>query len=182
MLDLSSNRVRIPLRVLDAVRRDLHRGIARLDPEAMERHGIMEGDLLLVEGEYETAVIAASSRDQDRGLGVIRLDPITRKNAGVNINDVVFVERVEKQYAQMVKLAPTNYFAPVEPSVIEEVKRRLIGRPLMEENEVHVVLMEMSIPFRVTTLKPKGPVIVSDETELYIFEEPVGEVPRITYE
>lgn len=34
--------MRIPLRVLDADRRDLHRGIARLDPEAMERHGIME--------------------------------------------------------------------------------------------------------------------------------------------
>jgi transitional endoplasmic reticulum ATPase len=182
VLELGTTKLRIPLRVLDADRRDLHRGIARLDPEVMDKYGIMEGDLLLVEGESETAVIAATSRDQDRGLGVIRLDPLTRKNAGVNINEVVFVEKVEKQYAQVVKLAPTNYFAPADSSVVEEVKRRIIGRPLMEDNEIHVVIMEMSIPFKVVTLKPKGPVIVSDETELYIFEEPVGEVPRITYE
>ena len=174
--------VRIVLKVLDADRRDYGKGIARLDPEVMEKYGIMDGDLLLIEGDMEAAALAGSGNIQDRGKGVIRLDPLLRHNARVEIGDIVVVEKVERRYAKVVKLAPTNYHASIEGYVLESIRSKLIGYPLMEDNEIHVVIADMPIPFKVISIKPRGPALVSDETEIYVFEEPVGEFPRVTFE
>ncbi|MEL9908701.1 MAG: CDC48 family AAA ATPase [Desulfurococcus sp.] len=174
--------VRIVLKVLDADRRDYGKGIARLDPEVMEKYGIMDGDLLLIEGDMEAAALAGSGNIQDKGKGVIRLDPLLRHNARVEIGDTVVVEKVERRYAKVVKLAPTNYHASIEGYVLESIRSKLIGYPLMEDNEIHVVIADMPIPFKVISIKPRGPALVSDETEIYVFEEPVGEFPRVTFE
>ncbi|AFL67056.1 CDC48 family AAA ATPase [Desulfurococcus amylolyticus] len=174
--------VRIVLKVLDADRRDYGKGIARLDPEVMEKYGIMDGDLLLIEGDMEAAALAGSGNTQDRGKGVIRLDPLLRHNARVEIGDIVVVEKVERRYAKVVKLAPTNYHASIEGYVLESIRSKLIGYPLMEDNEIQVVIADMPIPFKVISIKPRGPALVSDETEIYVFEEPVGEFPRVTFE
>jgi len=174
--------VRIVLKVLDADRRDYGKGIARLDPEVMEKYGIMDGDLLLIEGDMEAAALAGSGNTQDRGKGVIRLDPLLRHNARVEIGDIVVVEKVERRYAKVVKLAPTNYHASIEGYVLESIRSKLIGYPLMEDNEIQVVIADMPIPFKVISIKPRGPALVFDETEIYVFEEPVGEFPRVTFE
>jgi len=174
--------VRLVLKVLDADRRDYGKAIARLDPEVMEKYGIVDGDLLLIEGDAEAAVIAGMGREQDRGLGVIRLDPLTRHNARVELGEKVTVEKVERKYAKVVKLAPTNYHAPIESYVLESIRHKLIGYPVMEDNEIQVVIADMPIPFKVVSVKPRGPAIVSDETEVYVFEEPIGEFPRVTFE
>jgi len=54
-------------------------GVAEVDPEIMEKFGINSGDLLLVEGEQETAVIVRSGREEDRGREVIRLNKLSMK-------------------------------------------------------------------------------------------------------
>ncbi len=157
-------------------------GVAEVDPEIMEKFGINSGDLLLVEGEQETAVIVRSGREEDRGREVIRLNKLSMKNARVEVGDLVYVEKVERRYAKIVKLAPVNFHAPIDSSVLTRIKHGLLSLPVHEGDEVAVVIEGVKIPFKVVTVKPRGPVIVAEDTEVIVFDEPVGEVPRVTFE
>ncbi|MBC7096671.1 MAG: hypothetical protein H5T39_03100, partial [Methanobacteriales archaeon] len=60
----------IKLKVAEALSQsDVGRGIARLDPQAMEELGIKDGDIIEIEGKKLTAATAASSQS-DIGLGI----------------------------------------------------------------------------------------------------------------
>ncbi|MEM1595787.1 MAG: CDC48 family AAA ATPase [Desulfurococcaceae archaeon] len=173
--------IRLALRV-EELNNEKNIGVAELDPEIMEKFGILQGDLLLVEGEHETAVIADRSSNEDRGKNIIRLSRITMKNAKVDVGDIVYVEKTERKYAKVVKLAPLNFHAPVDANVVSRIKHSIISSPVHEGDEVVIKIEGMRIPFKVVSIKPKGPAIVSEETEVIVFEEPVGEIPKVTFD
>ncbi|MEM0099455.1 MAG: CDC48 family AAA ATPase [Desulfurococcaceae archaeon] len=173
--------IRLALRV-EELNNEKNIGVAELDPEIMEKFGILQGDLLLIEGEHETAVIADRSSNEDRGKNIIRLSRITMKNAKVDVGDIVYVEKTERKYAKVVKLAPLNFHAPVDANVVSRIKHSIISSPVHEGDEVVIKIEGMRIPFKVVSIKPKGPAIVSEETEVIVFEEPVGEIPKVTFD
>jgi len=175
---------RIILRVFEADPKDVGKGIARLDPDAMERLGVENGDVIVIEGKRKTVARAAEAKYQDRGLGIIRLDPTTRQNAGVKLGDKVFVEKSTAKTAQVVKLAPSKYYAPPDPGLEPYVKSRLINRVVIEEDVVLVRITNQAIPFKVVYTRPKGPVIIGKNTRVQILEKPVEThmIPRVTYE
>jgi len=175
------NHVRIALRV-EELGEDYPRSVAKLDPIVMEKFNIFQGDLLLVEGESETPVIAHVGDSDDAGRGVIKLSKLSMKNAKVDVGDVVYVEKIERRYAKLVKLAPVNFHAPVDIAVLSKIKHSVITLPVHEGNEVLVVIEGIKIPFKVVTVKPRGPALVTEDTEVMVFEEPVGEIPRVTFE
>ncbi|RLG89853.1 MAG: AAA family ATPase, partial [Thermoprotei archaeon] len=182
-----SERIKVTLRVLESEPRDVGKGIARIDPAIMEKLGIVNGDIIMIEGRRKTVARAVEGSEKDRGLGVIRLDKFIRQNAGVKIGDKVIVEKLsdeEVRNATLVKLAPTKYYAPIDPGTASYVKNRLLNRPVMEEDIVTVQILGQAIPFKVVFTKPKGPVIIKKSTNVIILERPMDlyKVPRVTYE
>ncbi|MCD6301573.1 MAG: CDC48 family AAA ATPase [Staphylothermus sp.] len=182
-----SDKVKVTLRVLESEPRDVGKGIARIDPAIMEKLGIVNGDIILIEGRRKTVARAVEGSERDRGLGVIRLDKFLRQNAGAKIGDKVIVEKLnddEVKNATLVKLAPTKYYAPIDPGTASYVKNRLLNRPVMEEDIVTVQILGQAIPFKVVFTKPKGPVIIKKSTNVIILERPMDlyKVPRVTYE
>jgi transitional endoplasmic reticulum ATPase len=156
--------------------------VVELDPEIMERFNIIPGDLILVEGEKETAALVRRGGEQYRGHGVIRLSKLVMKNARVELGDLVYVEKIERKLAKVVKLAPLNFHAPVDASIVSRVKHSILSQPVHEGDEIYVVVEGVKIPFKVITIKPRGPAVVVEDTEVIVFDEPVGEVPRVTFE
>ena len=182
-----SEKIKVTLRVLESEPRDVGKGIARIDPAIMEKLGIVNGDIIMIEGRRKTVARAVEGTEKDRGLGVIRLDKFIRQNAGVKIGDKVIVEKLsdeEVRNATLVKLAPTKYYAPIDPGTASYVKNRLLNRPVMEEDIVTVQILGQAIPFKVVFTKPKGPVIIKKSTNVIILERPMDlyKVPRVTYE
>jgi len=107
------------------------RGIVRMDSEAMRKIGVKEGDIVELEGTRKTAAIVRRAYPADIGLNIIRMDGITRKNAGVGVGESVIVRRAEPIEARKVVLAPA------EPGVIlhvapDLIKQNLLGRPLVK--------------------------------------------------
>jgi len=107
------------------------RGIVRIDSEAMRKIGVREGDIVELEGTRRTAAIVRRAYPADIGLNLIRMDGITRKNAGVGVGESVIVRRADPVEARKVVLAPA------EPGVIlhtapELIKQNLFGRPLVK--------------------------------------------------
>jgi transitional endoplasmic reticulum ATPase len=175
-------RSRIALRVEVLNSSTLWSGEAVLDPDVMKRFGIKNGDLLVVEGSGLIAVLAKEGDASYKGKGVIGLDELSIRNLKINIGDVVYVERIERRYAQVVKLAPVNYYAPVDTSIANKIKQDLISYPLCEGMEVRILMEGVSLPFRVISIKPRIAAIVTEETEVQVFDEPILEVPHVTFD
>src|SRR2546427_9923961 len=75
------------LRVAEAKPADAGRGIVRLDPEVMKILELKEGDIVLIEGAKSTAAGGRRGYPEDANRGVIRMDGVQRRNAGVGVDD-----------------------------------------------------------------------------------------------
>ncbi len=175
----------VQLRVGDARQRDVARGIARIDQDTMQKLGISAGDVVEISGKRITTAIAwpAYSEDQDRGL--IRIDGLTRKNAGVAINEYAVVRRAKVKDAISIVLAPVDMRLNVDQDFTKFVKNRLVERAFVEGDTTLVMMLGQAIPFTVTKTRPHGVVRMTYETNLQILSEPTPEakgVPRTTYE
>ena len=73
----------LTLRVAEASQRDFGRGIARIDPEDMEKIEAQTGDIVLILGRRRTAAKVMPAYPENRGKGLIQIDGIIRnKPAG----------------------------------------------------------------------------------------------------
>lgn len=177
----------ITLRIAEASQRDFGRGIARIDPEDMERIGVETGDIIQISGKKWTAAKIMPAYPEDRGKGIIQIDGIIRNNAFTGIDDNVRVEKVEAEKADKVVLAPLDQTQPWlrGEDYGKHVRRLLEGLPLVEGDRVRLSLLGTNISFVVAQVKPKSPaVIVQSTTEIAIQEKAIEIKGRIglTYE
>ena len=130
MIIMANGEVKLKVGELTA-KDEAGRGIVRIDSEAMRKIGVREGDIVELEGTRKTAAIVRRAYPADIGLNIIRMDGITRKNAGVGVGESVIVRKAEPVEARKVVLAPA------EPGIIlhvypDMVKQNLLGRPLVK--------------------------------------------------
>ncbi len=172
------------LRVAEAYYRDVGRGIARIDPEVMEKLGLQSGDVIEIVGKETVPAIVWPGYPEDRGKGIIRIDGSIRNNAGVGIGDRVKIRKVEAKPAERIVLAPTE---PVRLMGGEAYLLRLLeGRPVKRGQKIRVEVFGHVLTFVIVSTKPTGVVIVNRNTEIELKEKPVEEVkrnvPNVTYE
>jgi len=174
----------ITLRVAEAYYRDVGRGIARIDPEVMEKLGIQSGDIIEIVGKESVPAIVWPSYPEDRGKGIIRIDGNLRSNAGVGIDDKVKIRKVEAKPAEKITLAPTE---PVRITGGEGYLLRLLeGRAVVRGQKVRVEIFGYTLTFIIVATRPSGVVVVGRGTEIELKEKPAEEVkravPNVTYE
>ncbi|MEM0088220.1 MAG: CDC48 family AAA ATPase [Archaeoglobaceae archaeon] len=174
----------ITLKVAEAFYRDVGRGIARIDPEVMERLGIQSGDIIEIIGKETVPAIVWPSYPEDRGKGLIRIDGSLRSNAGVGIDDRVKIKKVEAKPAERITLAPTE---PIRLMGGENYLLRLLeGRPVIRGQKIRVEVFGHTLTFVITATRPAGVVVVNRGTEIELKEKPAEEVkrsvPSVTYE
>lgn len=99
----------VTLKVAEAISQsDVGRAIARVDPSYMEELNLRDGDLVEIQGNKLTVATAISSQS-DVGLGIIRIDGISRKNAGASIGEEVIIKKADVKEAKKVVLAPVGH-------------------------------------------------------------------------
>jgi transitional endoplasmic reticulum ATPase len=175
----------IELRVLESKARDANRPVVRIDPEVMERAGIMVGDVIEIVGRRRTAAKVWSGLPEDRGKGVVRMNSILRKNADASLNETVRVRRVEPKPAIFVKLAPVSMTIAVDANFLQYIKQRLREYVLVEGDMIQIYVLSQPLMFQAIQAKPSGAVlIITEETQIQILERPVSgvKVPHVTWE
>ncbi|MDK2983941.1 MAG: transitional endoplasmic reticulum ATPase [Thermococcaceae archaeon] len=199
----------IKLRVAEALKRDVGRGIVRFDRKYQKQLGVEPGDIVELEGERKTAAIVENAHPDDKGLDIIRMDGYIRRNAGVSIGDYVTIRKAEVQEAKKVVLAPAQRGVYLQiPG--ELVKRNLLGRPVVKGDLIVASGRETefytgspfdelfrgffeSLPLGFGELKfivvntiPKGIVQITYNTEIEVLPQAVEvkeeKVPEVTYE
>ena len=100
----NENSESLTLRVAKAIPSDVGHGRARVPFD--NDLNLKPGDIIEVSGERKTAASVWRCRPEDANLGVIRVDGIIRKNAGVSLGDRVDIKKVETQPCQRLVLSP----------------------------------------------------------------------------
>src|SRR5258708_1628440 len=99
--------ISVQLKVAEANPRDVGRGIARIDPEVMEKLGIDDsGEIIGLKGKRQTVVRIMPTFPELRGRGIVQIDGIIRENAQVGIEEQVKLTRMKVEVARKVTLSP----------------------------------------------------------------------------
>ncbi len=173
----------LQLRVAESKQRDVGKRRARINHEMMNSLEIAPGDVIELVGKQRTVATAWPADEDDIDKDVIRIDGQTRKNAGVALNDVVTVTKADAKPARSIVLLPLGGKIAVDREFCEFVKNRLKAFPLIEGDEISVVVLGNSIDFRVQRIVPKGIIRIEVSTKLNILADTTLEKkPRVTYE
>src|SRR5881275_2663432 len=127
----------------------------------------------------------AEAKPADAGRGVIRMDGMQRRNAGVGIDDKVGLKKALARPAEKVSLAPTE---PIRIMGGEEYMGQVLqGRVITRGDVLSVSVMGRKFEFVVTSFSPGADaVLVEAGTEIKIAEKPTKEegakVPKVDYE
>lgn len=188
------------------------RGIVRIDTKTMQKLGAREGDIVQLEGQRTTGALAVRSYPADVGLNIIRMDGITRRNAGIGVGENIKVVKAKVQDARRVLLAPIQkgVIIQMNPQIL---KKNLFMRPVSKKDIITpypVVKQRRGSPFEelfgsnmfddlfgftpipgetklvVANTTPSGIVRITEGTEVELSPEAVEledrAVPTITYE
>src|SRR6266849_6470020 len=98
--------ITVQLKVAEANPRDVGRGIARVDPEVMEKLGIDDsGEIVGLKGKRETVIKIMPTFPALRGRGIVQIDGIIRENAQVGLDEQVKLLRMKVDEARKITLS-----------------------------------------------------------------------------
>lgn len=175
---------RIQLRVAEAKHRDVGKRRARLDPDSMVQLGIEPGEVVELTGKRSTPVTAWPTDDHEENSCIIRIDGQTRKNAGVGLNDLLTVHKINSRTARGVFLMPLgSNNITIDREFCDFVKNRLRGFPVNIGDEVSVGILGNTVDFLVQKLVPRTIARIERSTKLNIVATiSADKKPRVTYE
>jgi transitional endoplasmic reticulum ATPase len=150
----------------------------------MEHLGIQAGEVIELAGKRNTAVTGWPADEEEKEADIIRIDGQTRKNAGVGLNDLLNVRKIECRQAKSVILMPLgDSNITVDREFCDFVKNRLKGYPVSEGDEISVVILGNPMDFRIEKMMPKAITRIERSTRLSIMAETTSDrKPRVTYE
>jgi len=172
------------LKVAEALQHDVGRGIVRIDSAARKELDVTTGDVVELKGKRSTAAIVWQAHPRDEGFGIIRMDGYLRQNAGVAIGDKITIKKADVKEAKKITLTPKQ---PMQfPTGFDKIlQRRLVGRALTRGDIIYIAVFGTPYPLVVTQTFPTGIVLIGNDTDLTLKNEPtkdMGRVPTISYE
>ena len=181
----------LTLRVAKAIPSDVGHGRARVPFD--NDLNLKPGDIVEIEGERKTAAIVWRCRPEDANLGVIRVDGIIRKNAGVSLGDRAEIRKVEVEPCTKLILSPVmakQQKVRFGPGIEGFARRGLNKRPVVAGDRIFIpgmTLFAEALPFAIVQTTPKGIVQVLPDTEIIIKEDALDQedqdqVQTISYE
>lgn len=175
----------IELRVEETEQQHIGLGRAVVDPKIVEDAKWNAGQILELVCEKKTHAKVWPGPVEDYGTGIIRIDGVTRQNAGAGIGERIRACAVDVGPASKITLSATQ---KVSTEGFDEYMRTNYLNQVLTPGDVISANAQMGgrIQFVITHTKPPGPVIVSDATE-FVLGEMVQSVdiasrPHVTYD
>jgi len=176
----------VSLRVAEAHAKDVGRGIARLDPQDINRIGATIGDIVEITGKRTTVAKVMPAYVADRGKSILQIDGMVRQNAQTGLDDAVHVRKVDHEMASIVELAPVGTARPLpRASDSRYIGRLLEGLVVTKGDRVRANLFgTRAVDFDVVDVFPAGVVIVGRNTTVKVKGETREERRglRVSYE
>jgi len=197
------------LKVAEAIQDDVGKGIVRIDSTLMRDIDVNAGDIVEIESGRLSVAIVDRAYPGDIGLNIIRMDGILRKNTKSSIGEMIKVRKALVKEAKKVTIAPARKGIMIRASP-QIFKHGLLGRAAVKGDIVSLggtsrrkTTMSHSpffddifnifdenmagfgfadLKFIVVDTAPKGPIIISDSTEVEFKPEAVEVEEEKTFE
>ncbi len=170
------------LKVLEAYTRDVGRGVARIDYDAMDALDASTGDVIEIKGKRRTVAKCLPLYPSDEGRGIVRIDGLIRNNAGVAIGDVVVVRKVKAPPAEKVVVAPLEAVPPIDERYLADA---LESVPVTKGDNIMIPYFGGRLTFQVVGVSPAADAALITQRTVFVISEK-GEalrgVPQVTYE
>ena len=168
----------IELKVTEALKNDVGRGVVRLDTATRNKLKIAAGDFIEVAGKKSTGAIVWRAYAEDEGLGIVRMDGILRQNTTVSLGDKIIIRTARVSEAKKVVISPAQ---PIRFSAGfgDFINRRLLGRPVVKGDKIIVGVLGTTLPFFVEQTTPGGIVQITSHTDVVVKEKP-SEVEKLS--
>ena len=163
----------IALKICRIENKDSGKGFARLNSGDMRELGIEAWDLIEIGGKRKT-IVRVMPLDKGKSLkSVIELDDVTRENARVELDEHVFVKKIDSKSATKVILAPRNNDILYNGNENKFLQDRLDGFPITVGDKLRVNLPgKKNEDFQVIGIMPSNSVIIRSSTKLDIKKRP----------
>src|SRR5579872_4400253 len=172
----------VTLKVLEAYTRDVGRGVARLDYDAMDTLDASTGDIVEVRGQRMTVGKCLPLYPSDEGRGVVRIDGLVRNNAGVAIGDTVVIKKIRAPPAEKIVVAPLEAIPPIDAKYLADT---LESVPVTKGDNIMVPYFGGRLTFQVLGVSPMADAVLITQRTIFAISEK-GEtlrgVPQVTYE
>ncbi len=182
MSDKGVSQQQVQLKVLEAYTRDVGRGVARIDYDAMDALDASTGDVIEIKGKRRTVAKCLPLYPSDEGRGIVRIDGLIRNNAGVAIGDMVVVKKVKAPPAEKVVVAPLEAVPPIDERYLADA---LESVPVTKGDNVMIPYFGGRLTFQVVGLSPAAEAALITQRTVFVISEK-GEalrgVPQVTYE
>jgi transitional endoplasmic reticulum ATPase len=180
--DRGVSQQQVQLKVLEAYTRDVGRGVARIDYDAMDALDASTGDVIEIRGKRRTVAKCLPLYPSDEGRGIVRIDGLIRNNAGVAIGDMVVVKKVKAPPAEKVVVAPLEAVPPIDERYLADA---LESVPVTKGDNVMIPYFGGRLTFQVVGLSPAAEAALITQRTVFVISEK-GEalrgVPQVTYE
>ncbi len=173
------------LKICEIAHKDSCKGVARLSSLDMEELGVSAWDIVEVGGKRKTMVRVMPLEKANGQKSIIELDGVTRENVRAELDDQVFVKKVESKTATKVVLAPHSTDLLYNGNEGKYLLDRLDGFPITVGDKLRINLPGRSTEdFQVLGTIPAESVVIRSTTKLDIRKRPKTKVDnsRITYE
>lgn len=195
----------VELRVAEALQQDVGKGIIRMDNELLRELDVEPGDIVEIIGKRTTGAIVGHAYPADIGLEIVRMDGLTRSNAGTSIGETVTIRHAKIKTARKVVLAPATKGLRIMASG-DIIKRNILGRAAARGDILSLIsprrtretfrefpggekvfreFFESTTPFSLGEIKfsvvstnPAGIVRINDVTEIEVRPEAVEIVEK----
>jgi len=163
----------ISFRISELPKKDSGKGLARIKPVDMKELGVSAWDLVEIGGKRKTVVRVAPIDKGEPEQSVIEIDGITRENARVELDDHVFVKKVDGKSATKVVLSPRNSDMLYNGNENKYLLERLDGYPITIGDKIRVKLPTTGLEdFQVLGVIPSDSVVIRGSTRLDIRKKP----------
>ena len=174
----------VQLKVAEANPKDVGRGIARIDPEVMERLGITDsGEVVGLTGKRETVAKIMPTFPELRGRGLVQIDGIIRENAQVGIDEQVRLVKVKIEEARKVTLSPLTFLPAAALTDSAYLSRQLASIPVTSGDRIQTTFLgARKQDYKVVDTLPSGAVLLTPQTAISITGEGKATEAMLTYE
>ena len=155
---------------------------ARIDYESMDSLSASTGDIIEIKGgKRRTVAKCLPLYPSDEGKGIIRIDGLSRNNAGVAIGDTVEITKVKALPAEKIIVAPLEAIPPVDERYLADA---LESMPLIKGDNVMVPYFGGRLTFEVIDVTPASTVLVTQKTvfSIGVKSETVRGLTHVAYE
>jgi transitional endoplasmic reticulum ATPase len=179
------------LKVKDAFKEDVGRGIVRIDPDIVEALQFKTGDVIEIShpiNQKRTAALLYPGKNEDRGSETIRIGPSLRRNINASLDDVIEIRKIDAALARQITFAGLK--ETIIPKKSQDLARLLENRVVTKEDilSFYAPPTNKRIDLIVIDYSPKADAVrIHLDTEIQISDKTQQELiqlekQRVSYE